>query len=263
MAPGREGTLEARLSPAPAGLPRGAPCTDARGARATNHLCRRRVPRSPSLGCVCRAGRGRPAPPGREPQRSPLSEAAGDANPWLSPRTLLGKVLHVPVQDTVWERPAAITARVPKDDGVAQETGPQGAMPRGLSIGTEVACSNLCHSPRLPPPQPRLQKPLPDTQRALRTEARQLRVSRKRAVCPTTKRWQRDLAWPATAGGCLGRGALRGVDRPRRGLQGKDGRAPESCRATAQNSTISSGPTSNPSSCRTQNYFSGCIWSAT
>lgn len=154
VAPGREGTLEARLSPAPAGLPRGAPCTDARGARATNHLCRRRVPRSPSLGCVCRAGRGRPAPPGREPQRSPLSEAAGDANPWLSPRTLLGKVLHVPAQDTVWERPAAITAGVPKDDGVAQETGPQGAMPRGLSIGTEVACSNLCHSPRLPPHSP-------------------------------------------------------------------------------------------------------------
>lgn len=112
-------------------------------------------PPSPVSRMHVRAGLGRAAPPGREPCRSPLSEAAGDANPWLSPRILLGKALHIPAQHTVWEQPAAITAtasaRVPKDDGVAQETGPQGAIPRGLSIGTEVACSNLCHSPRLPP----------------------------------------------------------------------------------------------------------------
>lgn len=208
-----EGVPEARLSPAPAGLPPRALRTDAggwgggRGCGASRPpfmtLARPGFP-GPRMHVPCGTGKTRPS--WARATTVPIVSSHRGRKSLAVARILLGKVLHVPAQCTVWEPPAAgaatASARFPEDDGVAQETGPQGAAPRGLSIGTEVAGSNPCHSPR----RPRSAEAAPRDTARLSSEARKPR-SGARSVCPTTQQRERGLRPPL--GSAWARGPAR------------------------------------------------------
>lgn len=116
----------AHVQTLPVGLPQGDLCTFRASLGFTgssNH--RPFIILKPSFGCIMLwATKEEPSVSMSEPNRFPLSEAAGGENTWLLPQALLGKVLPISVQETMWEQravlSATISAQVPKEPRLLQ-----------------------------------------------------------------------------------------------------------------------------------------------